>query len=128
MRRDFALPEDDVEGLDAMGLEWETVRNGQPWLLLHNFEFPKGYNHESGSVAIQIPANYPIAQLDMAYFFPHLSRVDGQPIRQANVLQPIIDKQWQRWSRHYGWVPGQHNICTHVVLVRHWLKAALEGN
>ena len=128
MRRDFALPDDDIEALDAMGLKWETVRNGQSWLLLNEFEFPKGYNHESGAVAIQIPANYPVAQLDMAYFFPHLSRLDGKPIRQANVLQPIEDKQWQRWSRHYAWVAGQHNICTHIVLVRHWLRAALEGN
>jgi hypothetical protein len=127
MRRDFALPEDDVEGLDAMEFKWETVLNGQPWLLLHGFEFPKGYNHESGSVAIQIPANYPSAQLDMAYVFPHLSRTDKGPLRQANVLQPIEGEQWQRWSRHYAWVPGQHNICTHILLIRHWLAVALEG-
>lgn len=127
MRRQFALPEDDIECLDAMGLKWETVQNGQPWLLLHDFVFPKGYNHQAGSVAIQISANYPVAQLDMAYFFPHLARSDGGALRQANVFQPIEGKQWQRWSRHYGWVPGQHNICTHVVLIRHWLDVALEG-
>jgi hypothetical protein len=127
MRCDFALPEDDVESLNAMRLKWETVRNGQPWLLLHEFGFPKGYNHETGSVAVQIPVNYPLAQLDMAYFFPHLARVDGGPLRQANVLQPIDGKQWQRWSRHYAWIPSQHNICTHIVLIRHWLTVALEG-
>ena len=127
MRREFALPEEDADGLDAMQLKWETIRNGQPWLLLHDFEFPKGYNHANGSVAIQIPANYPLAQLDMAYFFPHLVRVDGGPLRQANVMQPIDGKQWQRWSRHYAWVPGQHNICSHILLVRHWLIVALEG-
>src|SRR5436190_18029437 len=98
MRRDFALPEDDLDGLNASGLEWETVRNGQSWLLVHEFRFPKGYNHEFGSVAIQIPVNYPVAQLDMAYFFPRLTRLDGGPLRQADVLQPIDGKQWQRWS------------------------------
>jgi hypothetical protein len=128
MRRDFPLPEDETESLNALGLKWETVRNGQLWLLLHEVDFPKGYNHESGSVAIQIPPNYPMAALDMAYFFPHLSRLDGRQIRQAQVLQPIEGKNWQRWSRHYPWIPSQHNIGTHIVLIRHWLKVALEGN
>jgi Prokaryotic E2 family E len=128
MRREFALSEDDTEGLDAMGLRWETVRKGGPWLLLHDFEFPAGYHHQCGSVAIQMPGNYPVAPLDMAYFFPHLARMDGRPLRQTNVFQPIEGKPWQRWSRHYRWVPGQHTVCTHIVLVRHWLKTALQGN
>lgn len=126
MRRDFALPEDDTDELNGMGLEWETVRDpaGQ-WLLLHHIEFPTGYNHGRGSVAIQIPSNYPTAPLDMAYFHPHLARLDGQPLRQTDARQRIDGKDWQRWSRHYSWIVGKHNICTHIVLVRHWLTVAL---
>jgi Prokaryotic E2 family E len=123
MRRVFHLPEDDVEQLDALGVEWETIRepNGQ-WLLLHGVAFPQGYNHPKGSVAIQIPGNYPVAPLDMAYFFPHLQRMDGQPLRQTQCTMQVDGKAWQRWSRHYSWLPGQHNIGTHIVLVRHWLE------
>jgi hypothetical protein len=122
MRRQFHLPEEDVEQLDSLQLDWETIRdnNGQ-WLLLHSFQFPAGYNHGNGAVAIQIPGNYPVAGLDMAYFFPHLARADGQPLRQADVQQPLDGKSWQRWSRHYTWAPGLHNIGTHIVLVRRWL-------
>lgn len=122
MRRQFLLPEEDTEQLDSLGVEWETLRepNGQ-WLLLHGFLFPSGYNPATGSVAVQIPGNYPVAGLDMAYFFPHLSRVDGQPLRQTDARVRVDGKDWQRWSRHYSWVPGQHNIGTHVVLVRRWL-------
>jgi hypothetical protein len=126
MRREFSLPEEDHEHLDGLSLPWETVRvDGGQWLLLHKFSFPAGYNLTEGSVAIQIPANYPVAPLDMAYFYPHLARLDGQPVRQANVEHPLEGKRWQRWSRHYSWHPGQHNIGTHIVLVRHWLHAAL---
>ena len=128
MRREFNLPEEDAESLDAMGLHWETVRNSGPWLLLHDFKFPNGYNHRIGSVAIQIPGNYPMATLDMAYFFPALARTDGKPLRQANVMQPIEGKQWQRWSRHYAWVAGQHNVSTHIILVRNWLEVASREN
>jgi hypothetical protein len=123
MRRVFHLPEDDVEQLDSLGVEWETIRDqsGQ-WLLLHGFAFPQGYNHPKGSIAIQIPGNYPVAPLDMAYFLPHLQRVDGQPLRQTQCMMQVDGKAWQRWSRHYSWLPGQHNIGTHIVLVRHWLE------
>jgi hypothetical protein len=123
MRREFHLPEDDVDHLDSLGLNWETLRapNGQ-WLLLHGFLFPKGYNHPSGSVAIQIPCNYPVAGLDMAYFFPRLQRTDGNAIRQTQCEMQVDGKNWQRWSRHYSWVPGQHNLGTHILLVRHWLE------
>jgi len=123
MRRQFSLPEDDVEVLDSLDVDWETIResNGQ-WLLLHRFALPQGFNLQNGSVAIQIPGNYPVAPLDMAYFFPHLARLDGRPLRQTQARMHVDGKEWQRWSRHYSWIPGQHNVGTHIVLVRHWLE------
>ena len=126
MRREFALPEDDVEFLEAFGLPWETIRDGSgQWLLLHEYPFPEGYSVASGSVAISITPGYPTAHLDMAYFHPALSRTDCQALRQTQVAVVIDGKQWQRWSRHYGWVPGQHNLGTHILLVNHWLLVAL---
>jgi hypothetical protein len=128
MRREFHLPEEDEVCLDAMGIKWETIRSSGEWLLLHECAFPSGYNHRNGSVAVQIPGNYPIAQLDMAYFFPALARSDGKGLRQTQVFQQIDGKAWQRWSRHYTWVPGEHNVCTHIILIRNWLEVAVNGN
>ena len=126
MRREFALPEDDLEFLENLGLQWESIRDGSgQWLLLHEFPFPEGYIVDNGSVAVSITPGYPSAQLDMAYFHPALSRKDGQALRQTQVTLQIDGKQWQRWSRHYGWVPGQHNLGTHILLVKHWLLVAL---
>jgi hypothetical protein len=126
MRREFALPEEDVEFLEAFGLPWETIRDGSgQWLLLHKFPYPEGYVIASGSVAISVTSGYPTAKLDMAYFHPALSRNDGQALRQTQVNQQVDCKQWQRWSRHYDWVPGRHNLGTHILLVKHWLLVAL---
>ena len=126
MRREFALPEDDLEFLENLGLQWESIRDGSgQWLLLHEFPFPEGYIVNNGSVAVSITPGYPTAQLDMAYFHPALSRKDGQALRQTQVNLQMDGKQWQRWSRHYGWVPGQHNLGTHILLVKHWLLVAL---
>lgn len=128
MRREFALPEDDEESLNALGVPWETIREGGgQWLLLHEVEFREGFNHRRGSVAIQIPPSYPTAGLDMAYFYPPLARGDGKTIGQTQCMQPIDGKQWQRWSRHYTWLPGVHSLSTHIVLIHRWLEAAL-GN
>lgn len=125
MRHDFPLPEDDEESLKALGIPWETIREGSnQWLLLHEMPFREGFNHRMGSVAVQIPPSYPTSGLDMAYFFPHLARTDGRPIGQTQCLQPIDGKQWQRWSRHYVWVPGVHSVSTHIVLINRWLEAA----
>jgi len=126
MRHEFPLPEEDEESLNALGSSWETIRDGGgQWLLLHEMEFCEGIVPRRGSVAIQIPPSYPTAGLDMSYFCPPLARADGQAIRQSQVMQPIDGKQWQRWSRHYTWEPGNHNLSTHIVLIHRWLEAAL---
>ena len=125
MRHEFPLPEDDEESLNALGIPWETIREGSnQWLLLHEVRFREGFNHTTGSVAVQIPPSYPTSGLDMAYFSPHLTRLDGKPIGQTQCQQAIDGKQWQRWSRHYTWVPGVHGVSTHIVLINRWLEAA----
>lgn len=127
MRRSFILPEEDSAHLDNLGCKWETIVDASiQWLLIERFPFPPGLNVSEGSVAVQIPPGYATAPLDMAYFFPHLTQANGQQIRQAQVLQPIDGRQWQRWSRHYPWLPGQHNIGTHLILVTRWLEAAAQ--
>ncbi len=128
MRRQFPLPEEDEEGLNALGVPWETIRDGgNQWLLLHEMRFRPGLNHPSGSVAVQIPPSYPTSGLDMAYFFPHLTLSDGRSIGQTQCHQPIDGKQWQRWSRHYSWVPGVHSVATHIVLIDRWIEAAVSN-
>jgi hypothetical protein len=127
MRRTFILPEEDVAHLDSLSTPWETIVDaGTQWLVIERFPFPPGLNASEGSVAIQIPAGYATAPLDMAYFFPHLRRADGQQVRQAQVFQAIDGRQWQRWSRHYPWQAGLHNIGTHLALVTRWLQAAAQ--
>ncbi len=126
MRRLFHLPVEDVEGLVALGVDWETiVEPSGHWLVLHGFQFPQGYNVPSGSIAVQIHSGYPTAPLDMAFFHPHLSRVDGGPLRQTEARQTLDGKEWQRWSRHYPWRPGVDNLVTHIHQIRHWLDHGL---
>lgn len=125
-KRDFLLPEEDVNYLEEKGFTYETIiSNGTQWVILRNYDLPSGYTHQNADIAIRIPPNYPIAPLDMFYMYPNLARTDGQPI---GALSPLVieNKQYQQWSRHRTannqWVPGEDNLATHISLMNHSLQ------
>lgn len=130
VRRQFDLPESDVQFLEDCGYEWETVLDGSRWVLIHSFPTHPGYNHQQVTVAIRIEAGYPMNQLDMAYFHPSLCRADGIPIGATQVLQPISGVSFQRWSRHRTsenpWRPGFDSLETHIHLIEDWLRREFE--
>jgi len=126
MRRDFQLPENDVETLDALGLPWEAVRDGRLGrVVIYDFPIPAGLKPDTAAVNLRIESGYPESQIDMAYFFPAIEREDDQPI--GAISQDQFDgKVWQRWSRHRTqqspWRSGVDDISTHLGLVRSWLE------
>lgn len=125
-RREVALPEHDVQHLDARGLPWETVVDGRrQWLLLHDFPLPDGYDAPTVTVALMIPPGYPTVQFDMVYFHPPVVRSDRQPIGALSSLT-IGGTLYQRWSRHRTrqnpWRPGLDDVSTHLALVEEWLE------
>jgi hypothetical protein len=126
MRRQFQLPEDDIIFLDTQGLEWETVTDqGMHWVMLRNYPVHPGYQTGSTTVAVKIEAGYPRTALDMAYFYPPLARLDGQPIG-AICPQPIDGRVFQRWSRHRTasnpWREGVDDLSTHLSMVSYWFE------
>ncbi|MDP3746635.1 MAG: E2/UBC family protein [Phenylobacterium sp.] len=124
MRREFELGPEDVRALDALGLTWETVRDGGVrWILIHDHPIPAGFSHLTACAAIRIDT-YPPGIIDMVYFYPPLARSDGKAINNLSVLQ-IDGKAFQQWSRHYGWRSGIDTLCSHLRRVRAWLKHEL---
>ena len=131
VRRQFSLPPEDLAFLSTLSMTWECILEGSTmWVIIHEFEVPAEYSVTAVSVALQLPQNYPEAQIDMAYFFPAVDRADGNPIRQiAN--QSLDGKSWQRWSRHRTnanpWRHGVDCLETHILLVREWLEREVRG-
>ena len=126
MRRDFILPEEDVECLNAMGLNWESIDiNGAKWVFFRGFKIRAGYNVELADAAVRLPPLYPDDQIDMVYFFPALSKKSGSGIGALAAVS-LENKQYQQWSRHRTsanpWRPGVDNICTHMIQVDSWLE------
>lgn len=125
MRRDFALPEEDQEFLEACGLPWETVQDGgNRWCILRQHPVPAGLNAETCSIAIKVESTYLSSGLDMAYFSPALARRDGRGLPAVEAFETICGSPWQRWSRHYPWRAGKDSLATHILQIRHWLEVA----
>jgi hypothetical protein len=121
-RREFELLPVDVRYLDGAGLRWETILcDDRRWLVLHDYELLFDYTPAGSTLALDIPKNYPTAQIDMFYFAPALSRCDGREIPQTQVRANIEGVTYQGWSRHRNqnnpWDPHTDNVATHLALV-----------
>jgi len=130
MRRAFQLSEDDEECLAAGGFQWEGVVEAETkWLIIPGYPIPDGYNTGVADLALRIPPSYPDDQIDMAYFNPALSLMNGKSIRQLSAYT-LDGKQYQQWSRHRTganpWRPGLDSICTHLLQVNGWLDRELK--
>jgi len=126
MRKEFLLPEEDMDYLEGYHGNWETIIvNSQRWLILEDYPVLDGYNVENVKLALRIDSGYPNSQIDMVYFFPHLSRTDNKSIG-ALTNQPLDNIIFQRWSRHRTsqnpWRPGFDNLESHLMLVNNWLE------
>ncbi len=125
MRREFQLLKEDAQFLEDYGLPWEAVIDGSQWVIIHDFPTHESYNELQVTAAIRLETGYPMTQLDMVYFSPAITRVDGQPIGATQCSQQIDGKPYQRWSRHRTaqnpWIPGEDNLSSHIILVEEWL-------
>lgn len=133
MRREFQFNEEETAYLDTLSPQWETIKaKGFRWLLIPNFPIPEGYTVDRAIAAINIPLEYPIAKLDMVYFYPAIKRSDGKEIKQTQCQQAIDGKNFQRWSRHYTsahpWDPNGDSIITHIMAIQNWLQREFGGN
>ena len=137
LRRDFDLPEDDLEALNARGLQWEaltTHENGARahWVLFHEYPIHPGYVDRaapgtavaSALVAVRV-TGYPGGALDMVYVHPPLARADGHQLRNLSDLA-IAGRTFQQWSRHYTsanpFRVGVDSLATHLLLVDEWFS------
>lgn len=130
MRRQFALPAEDMEWLESEQRQYELVAEGGVLrVVVYDFPVSSGYNMESVAVNVRIEPGYPDSQIDMVYFHPSLSRVDGRAIGAISG-DNFDGKTWQRWSRHRTpanpWRPGVDNLATHFALIQDWLARELK--
>lgn len=124
LRRQFQLPSRDLEYLESLNLEWETViENNIRRLVMYQFPIHEGFRIKQVTVNLRIEASYPDCQIDMAYFYPPIERLDGKSIA-ATIPDNFDGKAWQRWSRHRSpsnpWRMGVDDVSTHINSMDSW--------
>ncbi|MHA6933592.1 multiubiquitin domain-containing protein [Ralstonia pseudosolanacearum] len=122
LAREFDLLDADEQYLDRLNVKWETVVSAERrWVLIHDYLLPQGYVPAVTCLALDIPKDYPAAQIDMFYFSPWVARADGQAIPSTQVRAVINGLEYQGWSRHRNgsapWDPHSDNVATHLALV-----------
>ena len=121
------ISSDDVGFLDIeYAGQWEELsENPIPGLLIRNYTLVDGYTPNQSDLLLLIPDSYPVGGIDMFYFSPHVQRTDDVSIA-ALLVENYFDRPWQRWSRHYEWKPGVHDIATHMAYIKNALLAELQ--
>lgn len=122
LRSDFALLEKDAAYLNTLGVKWETlIDDRRRWLIIRDYALPEGYSHEVVDIAIDIPASYPDAAIDMFYCNPPLKLASGAVIAQTSSHVSIGGITYQQWSRHLNgatrWNPLTDSIITQMAVV-----------
>lgn len=117
-RREFSLLPQDEQYLNAAGHQWETRLNtdGGRWLVINDYQLPPGYSHAVVQLALNVPAGYPAAMLDMFYVHPAVRLANGAEIAQTQVVGHIDGVTFQGWSRHRAWNPATDNITTQLAM------------
>jgi len=138
LRRQFHLPEEDIELFDGTGLPWETVvlsEGGQQalWLFIHEEPVPEGLEARDNP-AVRLAAltmgfrvtGYPGAKLDMVYIHPPLARVNHRPSGGLGDIN-LDSLTFQQWSRHYPFDPETNTLFTHYRTAETWLEKEAQG-
>ena len=126
-RRDFHLPEEDIQYLDGLGLEWEAIQEGNTrGVVLYGFHMPQPFQPERLNLKIMMSQDYTSgAALDMFFTDAQVTRSDGKEIDRLTESHHFNSRKWWQWSRHYPqnatWRPGVNTLATHISYIQHIL-------
>jgi hypothetical protein len=119
--RTFSLLEEDIAYLDRVGLVWETVVElERRWLIVRGYLLPAGFAVATSDIALEIPPDYPQAQIYGFYAYPPLALASGRAIPNTQLTGTINGKPFVGWSRYrpgQPWEPDTDNVITQFALV-----------
>jgi len=117
------LDQDDREWLGEQGIDFEAVEEGGfTNLILKNFALPDGFDRDQTDLLVRLPAGFPDTPPDMFWVDPPvlLAKTGTRP-PAADVMETIVDRQWQRFSRHFSgspWRPGVDSLPSWILCIR----------
>ena len=121
------LRADDQEALEQLGRATEVrAEGGFVTVVIHDFPMPEGIEPRATALLLRLPPGFPDAAPDMFWVDPPVRGPGGSAIPGTESTQTLLDRTWQRWSRHIQdqWRPGIDNLATYLAYVRRCLNQA----
>lgn len=95
-------------GIDPAHATIHPQQGGWSFLVIAGYLLPPGFQPATVDLLIKLPPGFPDAQPDMFWVYPTVKAANGS-LPRATCIEPILDKQWQRFSWHLAagaWQPG----------------------
>lgn len=122
------LPERDVAFLREREFDWEVVSDpaGSACVIVRGLTVTGGgFTPDRTDLMIRIPPQFPMTPLDMWYCDPPIRiAATGQFAPASEVMEMILGRTWQRFSRHLsgGWKPGVDGLRSFFSLIQRELQ------
>lgn len=113
----------EQEFLDRLGLPYEvTPEAGMIAVVIKDWPVPAGYEPRQVELLVRLPPGFPDAAPDMYWCDPpvRLAGTGAYP-QAADLFEPHLGRQWQRFSRHLpggAWQPGRDSLESYLALIR----------
>ena len=124
----MALPQPDIEFLDARGLPYTvTEEANMTCVLFPGYALPAGCNVTHADLLIRLSPGFPDVPPDMWWFSPAVMRDDGQTIAATEHMENHLGRMWLRWSRHLSagqWRSGTDDVQTYLAMIARELQRA----
>ena len=121
------LPDRDMSFLQERSFQYELVdEGGMLCVLIKSWRLPEGYTVPSSDLLLRLSPGYPDVPPDMWWFDPALVRLDNGPIQATEVIETVLGRSWQRWSRHLDaslWNSGTDGLESYLSLVQREVTA-----
>lgn len=127
------LPEKDASFLVERGYKTELLPDpgGGAFLIIRGFSVTGGgFSPGETDLMVRIPAQYPMASLDMWYCDPPIRiAASGQFAQASEVTEQHVGRNWQRFSRHLNgdWQPGVDSLRSFFILIQKELQGVERG-
>jgi hypothetical protein len=125
------LPEDAEYLADAPVAYEVRDDGGMTCIVLLSWRLPPGMDQAQADLLIRLAPGYPDIAPDMWWVDPPLRLASGVEIPATQSIETFLDRQWQRWSRHFNtgqWQPGTDRLRSYLALVEQEFQRTVLGS
>jgi hypothetical protein len=95
-------------GIEPSRATVHAQASGWSFLVISGYRLPTGFQPGTVDLLIKLPPGFPDAQPDMFWVYPAVKTANGS-LPRATCMEPLLGRQWQRFSWHLAggaWQPG----------------------